>query len=98
MPPRSSSPPCTSCDELPTFSVQTANAIADAIRDAGLNLNPSVEGSVVRVPVPKPSKESRDATVKLAAKIAEAAKNRVRRVRQAAMDKLKKLEGACALR
>ena len=70
-----------------------AAAIADAIRDAGLNLNPSVDGNVVRVPVPKPSKETRDATLRLAAKIAEAARSRIRRVRQAAMDKLKKVEG-----
>jgi hypothetical protein len=55
-----------------------------------------VEGNVVRVPVPKPSKETRDATLKLVSKIAEAARSRIRRVRQAAMDKLKKVEGACA--
>jgi hypothetical protein len=70
-----------------------ANAIADAIRDAGLNLNPAVEGNNVRVPVPKPGKETRDATLKLVAKVSEAVKNRIRRVRQAAMDKLKKVEG-----
>ena len=70
-----------------------AAAIADAIRDAGLNLNPSVDGNAVRVPVPKPSKETRDATLRLAAKVAEAARSRIRRVRQAAMDKLKKVEG-----
>ena len=47
----------------------------------------------MRVPVPKPSKESRDATLRLVAKIAEAARSRIRRVRQAAMDRLKKVEG-----
>ena len=73
---------------------QMASAIADAIRDAGLNLNPAVDGSAVRVPVPKPSKETRDATLKLVSKIGEAARGRIRRVRQAAMDKLKKVEGA----
>lgn len=70
--------------------MQLAPAIADAIRDADLNLNPIVEGNSLRVPVPKSSKETREATVKLISKIAEAAKTRVRRVRQAAMDKLKK--------
>ena len=73
--------------------MQLASAIADGIRSAGLNLNPSVDGTIVRVPVPKASKETRDATLKLVSKVAEAAKTRVRRVRQAAMDKMKKVEG-----
>jgi len=67
-----------------------ASAIADGIRSAGLNLNPSVDGTIVRVPVPKASKETRDATLKLVSKVAEAAKTRVRRGRQAAMGKMKK--------
>jgi len=70
--------------------MQLAPAIADAIRDAELNLNPIVEGNSLRVPVPKSSKETREATVKLVSKIAETAKTRIRRVRQAAMEKLKK--------
>lgn len=70
-----------------------AAAIADAIRSAGLNLNPSADGNVVRVPIPKASKETRDATLKLVSRVAEAAKTRIRRVRQAAMDKMKKVEG-----
>jgi hypothetical protein len=32
---------------------QLAPAIATAIRDSGLNLNPSVEDNVVKVPLPK---------------------------------------------
>ena len=78
-------------------AVQLADAIGDAIRDADLNLNPQVEGSLVRVPIPKSSKETKEATVKLISKIAESGKNRVRRVRQAAMEKLKKTEGACVV-
>ena len=74
--------------------LQLTEVISDAIRDADLNLNPQVEGNTIRVPVPKPSKETREATAKLVSKIAETAKNRVRRVRQAAMDKIKKVEGA----
>ena len=77
----------------PACIAQLADTIGDAIRDADLNLNPQVEGSLVRVPIPKSSKETKEATVKLISKIAEAGKNRVRRVRQAAMEKLKKTEG-----
>lgn len=75
------------------FDAALANAISNAIRDAGLNLNPSVEGQAVKVPVPKPSKETRDTNLKLVAKIGEAAKAAIRRVRQGALDKLKKMEG-----
>lgn len=75
------------------FDAALAPAIADAIRGADLNLNPSVDGNVVKVPVPKSSKETREATVKLISKIAESAKTRIRRVRQNAIDKLKKIEG-----
>ncbi|RYG57511.1 ribosome-recycling factor [archaeon] len=86
--------PCTLLHTCcPRRRVQLASAIADAIRDAGLNLNPAVEGNIVRVPVPKASKETRDATIKLVSKIAENAKTRIRHVRQAALDKLKKVEG-----
>ena len=72
------------------FDSALAHAIADGLRGADLNLNPSVEGNAVRVPLPKPSKESREAAAKLVSKLAEAAKTRVRRVRQAGMDALKK--------
>lgn len=78
------------------FDAALANAVANAIRDAGLNLNPAVEGNVVRVPIPKASKETKDATLKLITKISDNAKNRVRKVRQTALDKLKKLEGVSA--
>ncbi len=84
--PLSSPPP-------PSLSLQLANAIGDAIRGANLNLNPIVEGNILRVPIPKPSKETRDASLKHLAKVAEEAKARVRRTRQAGMDKLKKAEG-----
>lgn len=70
-----------------------APAVVKAILQAELNLNPSQDGQVVTVPIPKTSKETREATVKLISKIAESAKTRVRRVRQGAMDKMKKVEG-----
>jgi ribosome recycling factor len=75
------------------FDPANANAIADAIRDAGLNLNPAVDGALVRVPIPKTSKETRDATLKLVSKVAEAAKTRARRARADALERLKKATG-----
>ncbi len=47
-------------------------AVEDAIRECGMGLNPNVEGQgQVNVPIPKPTKESREAVAKVAAKHAE---------------------------
>jgi ribosome recycling factor len=53
------------------FDPSMTKPVADAIRACGLNLNPIVEGSNVMATIPKPSKESRDAMVKAAQKLAE---------------------------
>lgn len=43
------------------FDEQTSSAVEKAIRGAGLNLNPIAEtAGKLRIPVPKPSKETRD--------------------------------------
>lgn len=72
------------------FDAALVDAIVEAIRDADVGVTPTAEGDLVRVAVPKPSKETREAAVKLVSKIAEAAKTRVRRARAAELDKLKK--------
>lgn len=79
------------------FDPSQGEAVSDAIRDAGLGLNPSFDGQAVRVPVPKPTKESKQEGIKLAGKLAEAAKVRVRKVRQTALDKIKKAQKASEL-
>ena len=76
------------------FDASLAGAIAEAIRAADLGLNPQDEGGgALRVPIPKASKETREAAVKLVSKIAEQAKVRVRRVRAGALGDLKKQAG-----
>jgi ribosome recycling factor len=73
------------------FDSSLSQQIADAIRAVEeLNLNPSVDGQIVNVPVPRTSKETREATAKLVSKAAEGAKVRVRRLRQAALERIKK--------
>ena len=50
--------------------------IVKAIRDSsGMNLNPTTEGNLILVTVPKPSKESRESLIKEVAKIAEKVKS-----------------------
>ena len=63
-----------------------------AIRDAGLGLNPQVDGQLIRIPIPELNEERRREIVKLAGKYAEQARVAVRNVRRDGMDQLKKIE------
>lgn len=72
------------------FDPSLAGEVARAITAAELGLNPSVDAGVVRVPVPKPSKETRAATGKALKALEEGAKVRLRRVRQGGMERAKK--------
>jgi ribosome recycling factor len=67
-------------------------SVEKAIRNAGLGLNPVVEGQNLRIPVPPLTEERRRDLAKLAGKYAEQQKVAVRNVRRDAMDDLKKAE------
>jgi ribosome recycling factor len=69
-----------------------AKAVDKAIRDAGLGLNPQLDGQLLRIPLPELNQERRKELSKLAAKYAEAARVAVRNVRRDGMELLKKLE------
>jgi ribosome recycling factor len=69
-----------------------AKAVDKAIRDAGLGLNPQMDGQLLRVPLPELNEDRRRELTKLAAKYAEAARVAVRNVRRDGMELLKKLE------
>lgn len=67
-------------------------AVEKAISEAGLGLNPSVEGQVIRIPIPALSEERRQELTKVAGKYSEECRVSIRNVRREAMDKLKKME------
>ena len=67
-------------------------AIEKAITEAGLGLNPSAQGGIVRVPIPALNEERRRDLVKVVHKLAEEGKVAVRHHRQDGMAQLKKLE------
>jgi len=67
-------------------------AIEKAIRASNLGLNPASDGLVVRVPIPELTEERRREYTKLAREIAEEGKIAVRKARQDANDKLKKID------
>jgi ribosome recycling factor len=60
----------------------TLRDIEKAIGSAGLGLNPSSDGQVIRIPIPPLTGERRQALVKVVKKAAEDAKVRVRAVRR----------------
>lgn len=72
------------------YDAQTAGPIAKAIEKANLNLQPMVDGGVVRVPVPPLTEEIRKDTVKLGKKKAEEAKVQIRDIRRKSNDLVKK--------
>jgi ribosome recycling factor len=67
-------------------------AAEKAIRDANLGLNPMVEGTLIRIPMPEMSQDRRKELVKVAHKYAEQARVAVRNVRRDGMERLKKEE------
>lgn len=68
-------------------------AVERAIRDAGLGINPVVDGQNVRIPIPPLTQERRTELSKIAAKYAEQAKVAIRNVRREGMEAVKKVEG-----
>jgi ribosome recycling factor len=66
--------------------------IEKAIQNAGLGLNPSNDGKVVRIPIPALTEERRKELVKVVHKDAEAARVAIRNVRREAVEKLKEKE------
>lgn len=68
--------------------------VEKAIREAGLGLNPQVEGSTLRLPIPDLNEERRKELTKVAGQYAENARISVRNVRRDGMDVLKAQEKA----
>jgi len=66
--------------------------VEKAVREAGLGLNPVVDGQNLRIPLPDLNEERRRELVKVAKGYAEDAKVAIRHVRRDAMETLKKAE------
>lgn len=71
---------------------QNVQAVERAIRVSSLGLNPSVDGQLIRVPIPELTEERRRELGKIAAQYAEQARVAARNVRRHAMDELKRME------
>lgn len=80
-----------------TISIQVwdkalVSAVERAIRDSGLGVNPVVDGTLVRIPIPPLTQERRTELAKMAGKYAEHARVAVRNVRREGMEAIKKSE------
>ena len=67
-------------------------AVEKAIQTSGLGLNPSADGTLVRIPLPELNEERRAELAKVAGRYSEQARVAVRNVRRDGMDQLKRLE------
>ncbi len=74
------------------FDPQTAGPIAKSIEKANLNIQPILEGSIIRINIPPMDESMRKEIVKQAKKKAEDAKIAVREVRRKGNDLSKKLK------
>ncbi len=74
------------------FDSATLHDIDRAIKESRLGLNGSIEGKVIRLPIPALSQERREQMVKLVKQMGEEAKVRVRAARRQAIEELKKGE------
>lgn len=70
------------------------NAVDKAIRNSGLGINPQMDGTILRLPIPELNEERRRDLTKVAGQYAEHAKVAVRNVRRDGMDQLKKAKAA----
>lgn len=68
-------------------------AVEKSIREAGIGLNPVVDGQNVRIPIPPLTEERRKELAKVAAKYAEQAKVAIRNVRREGMEAVKSADG-----
>ncbi|XP_054249411.1 ribosome-recycling factor, mitochondrial [Indicator indicator] len=76
---------------MASFPESTAAAMK-AIRDSGMNLNPEADGTVIRVPVPKVTREHRESLAKLAKQSTNKSKEALRRVRSKSINQVKKFK------
>jgi len=79
------------------FDAGTVRDIEKALNESRLGIMPSVDGKIIRLPIPELSEERRKDLVRSLGKMAEEARVRVRGNRRTALDEAKKLKASGAL-
>ena len=75
------------------FDKGQIKAVEKAIRESDLGLDPAVQGTIIRVPLPSMNEQRRKDLVKIVHKFAEEGRVAVRHARTEARDKVKKQDG-----
>src|SRR4051794_19669332 len=75
------------------FDAGTVRDIEKALNESRIGITPSVDGKIIRLPIPELSEERRKDLVRSLGKTAEEARVRVRANRRTALDEAKKLKG-----
>ena len=76
------------------FDASTVRDIEKALNESRIGITPSVDGKIIRLPIPELSEERRRDLVRSLGKMAEEARVRVRANRRSAMDEAKKSKTA----
>jgi ribosome recycling factor len=79
------------------FDAGTVRDIEKALNESRIGITPSVDGKIIRLPIPELSEERRKDLVRSLGKMAEEARVRVRGNRRTALDEAKKLKASGAL-
>jgi len=79
------------------FDAGTVRDIEKALNESRIGITPSVDGKIIRLPIPELSEERRKDPVRSLGKMAEEARVRVRANRRAALDEAKKLKASGGL-
>tara|TARA_B100000929_G_scaffold72551_2_gene55962 strand:- start:10198 stop:10755 length:558 start_codon:yes stop_codon:yes gene_type:complete len=74
------------------YDKSTVESVEKAIHQAGLGLNPSNNGTLIRIPIPELTEERRVELTKVAGRVAEQGKTAIRNGRRDANDSIKKLQ------
>ena len=78
---------------LNIWDKSVVGAAEKAIRNSGLGINPVVDGTLIRIPIPELNEERRRELSKVAGGYAEEARVAIRNVRRDGMDQIKKAKG-----
>ena len=78
---------------LNVWDKSLVNAVDKAIRSSGLGINPVMDGTLLRLPIPELNEERRRELTKVAGQYAESARVAIRNVRRDGMDQVKKAKG-----
>ena len=66
--------------------------VEKAIRESDLGINPNIEGTLIRLPLPQLTEERKLEYIKLAKKIGESSKVAIRNLRRDGIERFKKME------